>query len=138
MLQMSSEGEAATPLLLKDAADWIRPKKVTPNLDLLITVDVPFFGEAASVPRMIGAEKAATFDLRSDCSGFVFGLVTPSQLKRSGEYKTALTIGHKDALIPFLDFLPYNCESEFDSHFDEDDDYENPPQVVYAPQLPRV
>lgn len=61
------------------------------------------FGSACAVQTLIGASRAAAFDLTAACSGFVMGLVTGAQFVRSGTYKTVVVIG-ADALSRYVDW----------------------------------
>ncbi|NLG26487.1 MAG: ketoacyl-ACP synthase III [Chloroflexi bacterium] len=50
-------------------------------------------GAAPIVQSMLGAEQAPAFDLRSGCSGFVFGLSVARQYILSGSYRRVLVVG---------------------------------------------
>ena len=67
------------------------------DIDLIIvatvTPDNTFPSTACHVQRLIGARKAAAFDLQAACSGFIYSLVVGEQFLRSGVYKNILIIG---------------------------------------------
>ncbi len=67
------------------------------DIDLIIvatvTPDNTFPSTACHVQRLIGAPKAACFDLQAACSGFIYGMVVADQFLRSGAYKNILVIG---------------------------------------------
>lgn len=76
------------------------------DIDLIIlstSTSDDLFGTAGRVQKIIGAERAAAFDLVAACSGFVFGLVTASQYIRTGVYKNVLLIG-ADILSRWVDW----------------------------------
>ncbi|MDX2256475.1 MAG: beta-ketoacyl-ACP synthase III [Pseudanabaenaceae cyanobacterium bins.39] len=76
------------------------------DIDLIIlatsTTD-DLFGTAGQVQKLLGAERAAAFDLVAACSGFVFGLVTAAQYIRTGTYQNVLLIG-ADVLSRWVDW----------------------------------
>ncbi len=67
------------------------------DLDLIILAtsspDYPLPGAAFIVQAALGAERAAAFDLRAGCSGFVYGLSVASQFIASGTYRHVMVIG---------------------------------------------
>lgn len=67
------------------------------EIDLIIvataTPDMYFPSTACVIQSIIGAKKAAAFDISAACSGFVYALNTASQFILTGYYKTALIIG---------------------------------------------
>ena len=67
------------------------------DLDLIIvstsSPDRQLPGAAPIVQSMLGAEQAPAFDLRSGCSGFVFGLSVARQYILSGSYRRVLVVG---------------------------------------------
>ena len=76
------------------------------DIDLIIlatsTTD-DLFGTAGRVQKILGAERAVSFDLVAACSGFVFSLVTAAQYIRTGVYKNVLLIG-ADVLSRWVDW----------------------------------
>lgn len=76
------------------------------DIDLIIlATSTPddLFGSAAQVQALLGASRAAAFDLTAACSGFLFALVTAAQYMRTGVYKTVLVIG-ADVLSRWTDW----------------------------------
>lgn len=76
------------------------------DIDLIIlstSSSDDLFGTAGRVQKILGAERAVSFDLVAACSGFVFGLVTASQYIRTGVYKNVLLIG-ADVLSRWVDW----------------------------------
>ena len=67
------------------------------DLDLIIMAtsspDYQLPGAAGIVQDQLGANKAAAFDLRSGCSGFVYGLSVASQFIATGTYERILVVG---------------------------------------------
>jgi 3-oxoacyl-[acyl-carrier-protein] synthase-3 len=66
------------------------------DLDLIIvstyTPDYHLPGAAPMVQSELGATRAAAFDLRAGCPGFVFGLSIASQFIASGTYRRVLVV----------------------------------------------
>lgn len=67
------------------------------DLDLIlvatVTPDMVFPATACILQDMLGADKAAAFDLEAGCSGFVYGLCVGSQFIESGMYDNVLVVG---------------------------------------------
>jgi 3-oxoacyl-[acyl-carrier-protein] synthase-3 len=67
------------------------------RLDLIIVATVSpdylFPATACLIQDMLGASRAAAFDLEAGCSGFVYGLNVASQMIISGSIDNALVIG---------------------------------------------
>lgn len=67
------------------------------DVDLVLvatsTPDRVFPATACRVQALLGAERAAAFDLQAVCSGFVYGLATARAFIQSGTYRTVLLIG---------------------------------------------
>lgn len=67
------------------------------DLDLVIvatvTPDMPLPATACLVQEMIGARRAACFDLSAGCSGFIYALIVAAQMVSAGAYSNALVIG---------------------------------------------
>lgn len=105
--RLIKEGTSLRDIAKEAALDALSNANVNPlDIDLVIVATSSpddLFGDAASVANMIGATKAAAFDLTAACSGFLYGLVTGSQFMESGAYKKVLVIG-ADALTRFLDW----------------------------------
>ncbi len=67
------------------------------DLDLIIvatiTPDMPFPATACFVQDLLGAKKAACFDVGAACAGFVYGMIIAQQFINSGLYKYVLVVG---------------------------------------------
>jgi len=67
------------------------------DIDLIIvattTPDKTFPSTAAKVQALIGASKAAAFDIQAVCSGFLYGLTVADSMIKAGMFKTILLIG---------------------------------------------
>lgn len=81
------------------------------EIDLLVVAtsspDQPMPSTAALIQTLIGARRAAPFDVQAAHSGFVYGLVIGTQFIRTGAYKHVLVIG-ADAVSRFVDFTDRN------------------------------
>ena len=76
------------------------------DIDLIIlATSTPddLFGSACKVQGLIGATRAAAFDLTAACSGFIFALITAAQFIRTGVYKNVVIIG-ADVLSRWVDW----------------------------------
>lgn len=76
------------------------------DVDLIIlATSTPddLFGSAGKVQHLLGATKAAAFDLTAACSGFVFALITAAQYIRTGMYRNVVVIG-ADVLSRWVDW----------------------------------
>jgi 3-oxoacyl-[acyl-carrier-protein] synthase III len=58
-----------------------------------VTPDATFPSTACYIQNMIGATRAAAFDLQAACSGFLYGLVTADQFLQAGKYRNILVVG---------------------------------------------
>ncbi|MCH8196706.1 MAG: ketoacyl-ACP synthase III [Proteobacteria bacterium] len=67
------------------------------NIDLIVlattTPDETFPATATQVQALIGANKAAAFDIQAVCSGFIYGLAVADSFIQTGRAETALVIG---------------------------------------------
>lgn len=72
-----------------------------------ITPDMPFPATACLVQQIIGAERAAAFDLEAACSGFIFALEVGQQFIMSRTYDTILVIG-SEKLSSIIDWEDRN------------------------------
>ncbi|MDQ4078363.1 MAG: ketoacyl-ACP synthase III [Chloroflexota bacterium] len=79
------------------------PARVQLIIVATMTPDRVMPSTASSVQDMLGAERAAAFDLNAACSGFVYAYSVASQLIQSGAYQNALVIG-SDAMSHMLDW----------------------------------
>lgn len=77
------------------------------DLDLVmlatVTMDQPIPATACFVQEMLGAKKAAAFDMQAGCSGFIYALSMADAYIRSGSAKKVLVIGG-EVLSKFLDW----------------------------------
>ena len=71
----------------------VKPEEVDLIIVATITPDMPFPATACLVQKIIGAEKAAAFDLEAACSGFIYGLEIGQQFIMSQTCNTVLVIG---------------------------------------------
>jgi 3-oxoacyl-[acyl-carrier-protein] synthase-3 len=62
---------------------------------------------ASGVQRRLGARKAASMDLNTACTSFLYGLSTATALIRTGVVRTALVVG-AEAPTPFMDWTDRN------------------------------
>ena len=95
---LAAKNEAASDLAFKAAQKALADAKFKPeDLELIIvatiTGDMPTPSTAAIVQNMLGAKKAACFDLSAACAGFVYGISVAQQFIANGTYKNALVIG---------------------------------------------
>lgn len=67
------------------------------DVDLIIvatsTPDMIFPATACIIQEMIGANRAAAFDLEAACTGFIYALAVGQQFVATGMYKTVLIVG---------------------------------------------
>ena len=76
------------------------------TIDLIIlATSTPhdLFGSAPSIQAKLRANNAVAFDLTAACSGFLFALITASQLLKGGCFKRAIVIG-ADQLSSYVDW----------------------------------
>ncbi len=77
------------------------------DLDLIIlatvTMDQPIPATSCFVQEMLGAKKAAAFDMQAGCSGFIYALGVADQFIRTGTYGNVLVIGG-EILTKFIDW----------------------------------
>ena len=77
------------------------------DLDLIIlatvTMDQPIPATSCFVQEMLGAKKAAAFDMQAGCSGFIYGLTVADQFIRTGTARHVLVVGG-EILSKFLDW----------------------------------
>ncbi|MBF0520811.1 MAG: ketoacyl-ACP synthase III [Nitrospirae bacterium] len=81
------------------------------SIDIIIVAtisgDMPIPATACYVQKMLGASKAAAFDINAACSGFIFGLSTANAYIKAGLYKRILLIG-SEVLTKFTDWQDRN------------------------------
>jgi 3-oxoacyl-[acyl-carrier-protein] synthase-3 len=93
-----AEGETTVPMAVAAAREALAVAELKPtDLDLIIVAthspDYHLPGAAPMVQHELGATRAAAFDLRAGCPGFVYGLAVGSQFIESGTYRRVLVIG---------------------------------------------
>lgn len=96
--RVAAEGEFTSHLAANAAKDALQKGGVkAEDIDLIIvatiTPDMLFPSTACLVQQMIGATRAAAFDLEAACSGFVYALEIGQQFIMSQTYNTVLVIG---------------------------------------------
>ncbi|MDJ0742449.1 MAG: beta-ketoacyl-ACP synthase 3 [Xenococcaceae cyanobacterium MO_167.B27] len=104
---ISSETESLSQLsavAAKNALDMAGIAASDVDLIILATsTSDDLFGSASKVQHLLGATKAAAFDLTAACSGFVFALITAAQYIRTGMYYNVVVIG-ADVLSRWVDW----------------------------------
>lgn len=83
------------------------PARVELIIVATMTPDRVMPSTASTVQGMLGAERAAAFDLGAACSGFVYAYSVASQLIASGAYANALVIG-SECMSHILDWEDRN------------------------------
>ena len=94
---------AAVAGLRATAAAGLEPSDLDLVLVATCSPDRLIPSAAAIVQDKMGATSAAAMDLNAACSGFIFGLVTASQMIGAGGFRRILVIG-AEKLHYFLDF----------------------------------
>ena len=104
---ITNETESLSHLSAAAAEKAIANAGLSPiDIDLIIlATSTPddLFGSASKVQSLLGATRAAAFDLTAACSGFVFALITASQFIRTGVYQNVVVIG-ADVLSRWVDW----------------------------------
>lgn len=96
--RIASEGEYTSTFAAKAACRALEMANVSSDeIDLIIvatiTPDFPFPATACIVQDLIGARKAAAFDVSAACSGFLYGLSIAEKFIRTGAARKAIVIG---------------------------------------------
>jgi 3-oxoacyl-[acyl-carrier-protein] synthase III len=96
--RLAAENEWTSHMAANAAEKAMKMAGITAaEIDLIIiatiTPDMPFPATACLVQKMIGAKRAAAFDIEAACSGFIFGLEVGQQFIMSRTYDTVLVIG---------------------------------------------
>jgi 3-oxoacyl-[acyl-carrier-protein] synthase III len=96
--RIAAANEFTSDMAAKAAVLAMKMAGVTPDqIDLIIiatvTPDMPFPSTACLVQHIIGAKKAAAFDLEAACSGFIYGIEVAKQFIISQTYETVLVVG---------------------------------------------
>ena len=101
----STMGAAAAKQALERAG--MQPDEV----DLLVlgtsSPDRPMPATACLIQTLIGATRAAPFDVQAVCSGFVYAAVIATQFIRAGTSRTALVVG-ADVLTRYVNYKDRN------------------------------
>jgi 3-oxoacyl-[acyl-carrier-protein] synthase-3 len=92
------DGETTSSMATFAARSALETARLNPALIELIIVatvtpDYLFPSTACLVQDMLGAARAAAFDLSAGCTGFIYGLNVADGLVSSGNYRNALVIG---------------------------------------------
>ncbi|MFH1691488.1 MAG: beta-ketoacyl-ACP synthase III [Candidatus Omnitrophota bacterium] len=95
---IAGQDESTSVLAFKAAQIAIKNAKIkAEDLDLIIvatiTPDMPFPATACLLQDLLGAKKAACFDVGAACAGFVYGIIVAEQFIKSGAYKHVLVVG---------------------------------------------
>lgn len=93
-----SDGEYLSTLALAASQQALsRARIAAADLDLIILAtsspDYQLPGGSTLLQAQLEAPRAAAFDLRAGCSGFLYGLATASQFIHSGMYRHVLVVG---------------------------------------------
>jgi 3-oxoacyl-[acyl-carrier-protein] synthase III len=96
--RIAAENEWTSHMAARAAERAMKMAEVTgADIDLIITAtitpDMPFPATACLVQELIGARRAAAFDLEAACSGFIYALEIGQQFIMSRTYNTVLVIG---------------------------------------------
>jgi 3-oxoacyl-[acyl-carrier-protein] synthase-3 len=83
--------EAASRRALEVAG--LQPADVDAIVCGTLSPDIDFPGNSALLHERLGIEPRLVFDIRNQCSGFVYGLSIADQLVRSGGARTVLVVG---------------------------------------------
>nr|MBC7245175.1 ketoacyl-ACP synthase III [Chloroflexota bacterium] len=91
-------GSTTVPMAVAAARDALVVAGLRPTeLDLIIvstySPDYHLPGAAPMVQHQLGATRAAAFDLRAGCPGFLYGMTIGSQFIATGVYRRVLVIG---------------------------------------------
>ena len=105
---LKGEGRGTSEMLVHAAQEALAKRGVDPaEIDMVlactITPDILVASTAAKVADLIGAKKAAAFDLQAACTGFIYGLTTASQFIQTGMYKKVLVVAG-DKMSSILDY----------------------------------
>lgn len=96
--RMSDENTFASDLGAKAAENALKDAGMSADeLDLIVfsSVSPEMYTPscACHVQKLIGASKAAAFDINAACSGFIYAMTVASKFIESGMYKNVLVIG---------------------------------------------
>jgi 3-oxoacyl-[acyl-carrier-protein] synthase-3 len=95
---IAASDEFTSTLAFYAAKEALKNAKIkAEDIELIIvatvTPDMQFPATACLVQELLGAKKAACFDVSAACAGFVYGIVMAQQFISTGCYKNALVIG---------------------------------------------
>jgi 3-oxoacyl-[acyl-carrier-protein] synthase-3 len=95
---LAEDGETTADMAVQAARQALEVARFIPSqVELIIvatvTPDHLFPSTACLVQDMLGATRAAAFDLSAGCTGFVYGLSVAADMLSAGSYQTALVIG---------------------------------------------
>ena len=82
---------AATKNALKDAG--LTAKEIEFIILATLSADYQFPGASAILQSKLGIDSIGAMDIRTQCSGFVYGLATADAMIRAGLYKRILLVG---------------------------------------------
>jgi len=96
--RVSEEGEYLSPFAAQASRLAMEAAGIgAEDLDLIIvatvTPDQPIPSTACFVQDLLGAKRAACFDMQAGCSGFIYGLSIADRFLSSGTMRHALVIG---------------------------------------------
>jgi len=96
--RIAQKDESSSTLGAHAARNALNQAGLTPEeLELIIvctsTPDVLYPATACFIQKILGASKAAAYDISAVCSGFVFGLSIAEQYVKSGRYENVMVIG---------------------------------------------
>lgn len=91
-------GEAGAEMAAKASAEALEKSGVAgKDVDMLIyatlSPDVTFPGTGVFVQRLLGLRDIPCYDIRQQCTGFIYGLAMADAFIRTGQYKHILVIG---------------------------------------------
>lgn len=91
-------GEGGAEMAAKASRDALQKAGVEPReIDMVIyatlSPDVHFPGTGVFVQRLLGLREIPCYDIRQQCTGFVYGLAMADAFVRTGQYKKILVIG---------------------------------------------
>jgi len=105
---IANADETTATMSVAAAKDALRQAGIRgSDLDLIIMAtsspDYHLPGAAGIVQDRLGAHRAAAFDLRAGCSGFMYGLSVASQFIATGVYQHVLVVG-AEVISPAVDW----------------------------------
>lgn len=106
--RISNDSETSSELAYKASLKALNKVNIKADeLDLIILAtvsgDMPFPATACMLQNLLGAKKAAAFDISAACSGFIYGLSIADSFIKTGTFKKILLVG-VETLSKFLDW----------------------------------